>query len=203
MRNSAFSAIALAVAIATSLAPSQAATDASLATQDNPMTVVLDARKAPVGLAYSHMTIPVAPGRFWLDYPQWIPGEHGPTGPLDNITELRVTANGKPLHALRDRVDMYAFSVDVPAGVRRINVDFTVTLNSQMGGQMATRNLLVGNWNRDIFYQRNVDNTQYFAKASLIMPPDWDYASALPVANRTGQRVDFNTVSLETLVDSP
>src|SRR6202034_4679650 len=46
-------------------------------------------------------------------------------------------------------------------------------------------------------------NTQYFVKASIIMPAGWDYASALPVGTASGNRVDFNTVSLETLVDSP
>ena len=60
------------------------------------MTVVLDERKASLGLAYTHMTIPVAPGPFTLVYPQWIPGDtlraaaHG-------VTELRVTAGGSPL----------------------------------------------------------------------------------------------------------
>jgi len=175
--------------------------DAPLATQNNPMTIVLDASKAPIGLAYSHMTIPVAPGPFTIDYPQWIPGEHGPTGPLNNVSELRVTANGKPLDWQRDQVDMYAFHLNVPPGVTSIDVDFTVLLNDR--SMMATRNILVGNWNRYLFYQRNVDNSKYFVKASIVMPKDWDYASALPVANRSGDRVDFNTVSLETLVDSP
>jgi predicted metalloprotease with PDZ domain len=175
--------------------------DAPLATQANPMTVVLDARKAPIGLAYSHMTIPVAPGPFTIDYPQWIPGEHGPTGPLNDISELKVSANGKSLWWQRDQVDMYAFHLTIPPGVSSITVDFTVLLNDR--NMMATRNILVGNWNRYIFYQRNVDNEQYFVKASIIMPAGWDYASALPVASKTGDRVDFNTVSLETLVDSP
>jgi predicted metalloprotease with PDZ domain len=175
--------------------------DAPLATQANPMTVVLDARKAPIGLAYSHMTIPVAPGPITIDYPQWIPGEHGPTGPLNDISELKVSANGKSLWWQRDQVDMYAFHLTIPPGVSSIDVDFTVLLNDR--NMMATRNILVGNWNRYIFYQRNVDNEQYFVKASIIMPAGWDYASALPVANKTGDRVDFNTVSLETLVDSP
>ena len=176
--------------------------DTPLATQSNPMTVVLDATKAPIGLAYAHMTIPARPGPMTFDYPQWIPGEHGPTGPLSDVSELRMSANGAPLRWQRDQVDLYAFHVNVPPGANAVHVDFTVLLNGN-GGPMATRNILVGNWNRYIFYQRNVDNTQYFAKASIIMPPGWDYASALPVGTHSGQRVDFTTVSLETLVDSP
>jgi predicted metalloprotease with PDZ domain len=176
--------------------------DRPLATQSNPMTVTLDARKAALGRAYAHITIPVAPGRFTIDYPQWIPGEHGPTGPLSDISELRVSAGGKQLRWSRDQVDLYAFHLTVPPGTSTINVDFTVLLNGG-GDDMATRNILVGNWNRYIFYQRNIDNTQYFARASIIMPSGWDFASALPVASHAGGRVNFETVSLETLVDSP
>jgi predicted metalloprotease with PDZ domain len=178
----------------------------SLATGSNPMTVVLDERLAPRGLAYTHMTIPVAPGPFTLDYPEWIPGEHGPTGPLRDMSELRISANGQAIPWERDPVDMYAFHITVPPGVRRIDADFTAllnTANSFTDGQFATRNIMVGNWNRYILYQRNIDNTKYFVTASLILPPGWDYASALPVRSRSGARVDFDTVTLETLVDSP
>jgi predicted metalloprotease with PDZ domain len=187
--------------------PGMASTlDPSLATAGNPMTIALDERTAPRGFAYTHMTIPVAPGPFTLVYPQWIPGEHGPTGPLNDVSELRISANGGPIAWERDRVDMYAFHIDVPQGVSAVNVDFTVLLNHPnnfVDGQLATRDVMVGNWNRYLLYQRNIDNTKYFVRASLILPPSWDYASALPVASRNGNRIDFKTVTLETLVDSP
>jgi predicted metalloprotease with PDZ domain len=178
----------------------------SLATQSNPMTIVLDERTAPRGFAYTHMTIPVEPGSFTLDYPEWIPGEHGPTGPLHDMSQLTITANGKPVSWHRDRLDMYAFHLDVPPGVHRVNVDFTALLNAPnnfIDGHLATRNIMVGNWNRYMLYQRGIDNTKYYVRATLILPPGWDYANALPVASRHGNRIDFQTVTLETLVDSP
>ncbi len=178
----------------------------SLATASNPMTIVLDERPAPRGLAYSHMTIPVKPGPFTIVYPEWIPGEHGPTGPLHDISELVVKANGTTIPWRRDKVDMYAFHIDVPPGVNTIDVDFTVLLNTANNftdGQLATRNIMVGNWNRYLFYQPDINNEHYYVRASLILPPGWDYASALPVAARHGARIDFKTVTLETLVDSP
>jgi predicted metalloprotease with PDZ domain len=183
-----------------------AALDPSLATRDNPMTIVLDERTAPRGFAYTHMTIPVRPGPFTLDYPKWIPGEHAPTGPLNDLSELRISAKGQPIAWHRDEVDMYAFHIDVPADVTSVDVDFTVLINHPnnfVDGQLATRNIMVGNWNRYLLYQRNVDNTQYFVRPKLILPPSWDYASALPVAARTADTIDFKVVSLETLVDSP
>ncbi len=180
--------------------------DAPLATQGNPMTVVLDETTAPRGFAYTHVTIPVKPGPFTLVYPEWIPGEHGPTGPLHDLAQLKVSANGQSIDWQRDQVDMYAFHINVPDGVTTINADFTVLLNAPnffIDGTLATHNVMVGNWNRYLLYQRDIDNTKYFVKASLILPKDWDYASALPVASRNGNHIDFKTVSLETLVDSP
>ncbi len=188
-------------------ARTQAATlNPPLATASNPMTIVLDERTAPRGFAYTHMTIPVSPGRFTLVYPEWIPGEHGPTGPLNDMSELKISANGQPIAWHRDQVDMYAFHIDVPPGVTAVNADFTVLVNHPNNftdGNLATQYIMVGNWNRYLLYQQNIDNTKYYVRASLILPPSWDYASALPVASRTGQQINFKTVTLETLVDSP
>jgi predicted metalloprotease with PDZ domain len=194
-------ALSIVVASASTASAQAPGTVASLATQSNPETIVLDARKASVGIAYTHMTIPVQPGSFTIDYPEWIPGEHSADGPLGDISELRVSANGKPIEWHRDQVDLYAYHIDVPQGVTAINADFTVLLNGP--GTFATRNVMVGNWNRYILYQRNIDNTQSYVKASLVLPEGWGYASALPVALSSGNRVDFKTVTLETLIDSP
>ncbi len=152
------------------------------------------------------MTIPVRPGAFMLNYPQWIPGEHGPTGPLHDMSQLTISAGGHALPWQRDQLDMYAFHLMVPQGVHSINVDFTVLLNTAnnfVDGHLSTRNIMVGNWNRYILYQHGIDNRHYFARASIVLPSGWDYASALAQRSRSGNRVDFQTVSLETLVDSP
>jgi predicted metalloprotease with PDZ domain len=122
------------------------------------------------------------------------------------MSELKITANGQPIAWHRDPIDMYAFHIDVPQGVSSVNVDFTVLINHPNNftdGNLATQYIMVGNWNRYLLYQRNINNTKYFVRASLILPPNWDYASALPVVSRTGQHISFKTVSLETLVDSP
>lgn len=177
------------------------ALDPGLATQSHPMTVVLDARKASLGLATTTMTIPVKPGPFTIDFPEWIPGEHSPDGPLNVMSELRITANGHPLAWHRDQVDMYAFHLDVPPNTSDIDVKYVALVNAD--GHQATRNIMVTNWNRYVLYQRNINNSQYIVKASLIMPDGWDFASALPIASHVGNRVDFAPVSLETLVDSP
>ncbi len=173
-----------------------------LATQSRPMTLVLDARDAARGMMQSHMTMPAKPGAFTIVYPKWIPGEHGPTGPLNDLTQLRISAGGRDLTWRRDKTDMYTFHVDVPAGTDSIAVDFTVLLNGP-GDTMATRNIAIVNWNRDLLYQNNINSEKYFVKPSVILPQGWGYGTALPGARQTGDRVDFDTVSLYTLVDSP
>ena len=125
------------------------------------MTLLLDAREAARGIMASHMTIPAKSGAFTIVYPKWIPGEHGPTGPLNDLTQLRVSANGRDLAWRRDKIDLYAFHVDVPAGAESITVDFTVLLNAP-DDTMATRNLAIVNWNRDLLYQNDINSHQYF-----------------------------------------
>ncbi|MBV8281574.1 MAG: M61 family metallopeptidase, partial [Candidatus Eremiobacteraeota bacterium] len=48
-----------------------------------------------------------------------------------------------------------------------------------------------------------IDVRDAYVKASIILPSGWEYGTALPDAVRSGDRVDFGEVNLETLVDSP
>lgn len=174
---------------------------APYATQANPETLVLDASTAGRGFAISTMQIPVRPGPFTFVYPEWIPGGHGPTGPLGAISQIEVSANGKRLTWHRDTLDMYAFHVQVPRGVASIQVRFTVLLSAP--NPMWTHNLAVINWDQVLVYQSDVDYDHYYVKATIIMPPGWSHGTALIAADHVGQRVDFNVVPLQTLVDSP
>ncbi|MHB8178389.1 MAG: M61 family metallopeptidase [Vulcanimicrobiaceae bacterium] len=186
-------------------APALAAENASatsLSTANNPMTVFLDARLAPRGIMVTHMRIPVRPGPFTLVYPKWIPGEHGPTGPLNDLALLRISAKGKVLPWRRDKINMYAFHVNVPQGVSRLHVRFHVLLNAP-GDTMADANLAIVNWNRDLLYQNDTNSHQVFVNAGILLPPGWQYGTALPIAKSTGNRIDFSQTTLATLVDSP
>jgi predicted metalloprotease with PDZ domain len=181
--------------------PEPNASATSYATESDPETLVLDASTAGRGFATATMGIPVMPGPFTFVYPEWIPGDHGPTGPLAGIAQLEVTADGQTLAWARDKVDMYAFHVDVPQGVSSIKVRFTVVLNAP--DPVSTANLAIINWNRALFYQNDTNSHQVYLKASIILPPGWGYGTALPVAHQVGQRIDFNEVALNQLVDSP
>src|SRR4051812_47153854 len=84
------------------------------------LTVNADLREAARGLFHASLNIPVQSGSVTLMYPKWIPGEHGPTGPIRDFAVLKISAGGKSLPWRRDLVDMYAFHVEVPAGVTSI-----------------------------------------------------------------------------------
>jgi predicted metalloprotease with PDZ domain len=193
-------AVALVFLVVTATAARALGT--SLATSARPETLVLDASTAARGFMTSHMMIPVAPGPFTVVYPKWIPGEHGPTGPLNDLTGIKMWANGKALDWRRDTIDLYAFHVTVPPGATTLNVDFTVVLNAP-GDTMSTNNLAIVNWNRDILYQANTNSHQVFVKPSIILPAGWGYGTALTPIKTVGNRVDFKMAPLSMVIDSP
>jgi predicted metalloprotease with PDZ domain len=174
----------------------------SYATQAQPATLLLDASRAADGIIEVHERLPATSGPFTFVYPKWIPGEHGPTGPLNNLAALRVNADGRPLDWQRDSVDMYAFHVDVPSGAQAIDIDFTMLMNAP-DDVMSTHSLAILNWNRALVYQAGIDSHQYFVKPSIVLPAGWDFATALRGASQSGDRVDFAVTSLNMLVDSP
>ena len=53
-----------------------------------------------------------------------LPGNHAPRGPIDGLAGLIITAGGHAVEWLRDAVNVYAFHVQVPAGVSRLELEF-------------------------------------------------------------------------------
>src|SRR6187401_2383841 len=91
-----------------------------------PITLDVEARDVPRRIVHAKLVIPAKPGSMTLLYPKWLPGEHGPTGPIVNLAGPRLSVAGKPLAWRRDGVDMYAFHVEVPPGAATVTaeVDF-------------------------------------------------------------------------------
>ena len=92
----------------------------------SPILITADLTDAPRKLIHADIEMPVTPGPVTLTAAKWIPGTHRPSGPIDNFTGLIVRADGKELPWRRDDVDLYAFHIDVPQGVTKldIHVDF-------------------------------------------------------------------------------
>ncbi|MBV9233757.1 MAG: M61 family peptidase [Candidatus Eremiobacteraeota bacterium] len=173
-----------------------------LATQQRPVLLSLDASTAADGIIRVHERIPASRGAFTIVYPKWIPGEHGPTGPLNDLAALRISARGTALDWRRDNIDMYAFHVNVPAGADAIDCDFLLLMNAP-GDVMSTHSLAVLNWNRALLYQEGIDSHHYYVRPSIELPAGWDLATALREPARSGNRVTFAVTPLNMLVDSP
>src|SRR2546430_13330813 len=86
-------------------------------------SVFVDATDARRGVFHAHVTLPAKIWPMTFVYPKWVPGEHTPTGPLMQIAGLHVHAGAVEIPWSRDRVDVFAFHVDVPAPAQSIDVD--------------------------------------------------------------------------------
>ncbi|MGI8787801.1 MAG: M61 family peptidase, partial [Pyrinomonadaceae bacterium] len=176
------------------------AVQVSIAFAQTSVKLNLDASEAARNILHVRETMPVKAGDFSLFYPKWIPGEHAPTGTLNDIVNLYITANGKQLAWQRDDVEMFAFHLKIPDGVKEIEIVFD---DVSQPGTIATSQFSRVKWNRLILYPRGEKSDDVSVTASMKFPADWKYATALPVAKENGNAVDFKAVNLTTLVDSP
>jgi predicted metalloprotease with PDZ domain len=166
----------------------------------------VDLTDAPRNIFHAQLAIPVKPGPFTLVYPEWIPGNHRPSGPIANLTGLLMKAGGQTLPWERDPVDMYAFHVEIPAGVNELQVsldDITSSGSAGASGGAASSNVLDLNWNQVVLYPQGAspDDVQFIP--SVHLPAGWKFGTALYKAKASGDEVEFLPVSLTTLVDSP
>jgi predicted metalloprotease with PDZ domain len=175
--------------------------------QAQPIQVTLDLTDAPRKLLRARLIIPVKPGPLTLVYPQWIPGEHGPTGPVDNLAGIKFSANGRDIPWRRDDVNMFALHLDIPPGVSSIEAraDFLATAapSGFSAGASTGPNLAVVSWNEVALYPAGTPAGEVRFEPSLQLPEGWKFGTALADGARAGNAVHFQPVSLEMLVDSP
>jgi predicted metalloprotease with PDZ domain len=172
-----------------------------------PVRVVVDATEAARHILHTRLTLPVAPGALTLVYPRWIPGEHGPTGPIGSLVGLRMTARNRPLTWRRDPGDAYAFHLEIPAGTSELEVAFDVVPGGPSAHFSAdastTGQLAVISWNQLVLVPAGARMRELTMAPSLLLPAGWRLATALTSGRQAGARTDFAPVPLETLVDSP
>jgi predicted metalloprotease with PDZ domain len=198
-------------------AGSALAADAAAGAAPYPGTLLLhvDLSDTPHRVFHVREFVPAAPGPIELLYPQWIPGEHSPSGTLDGVSGLVITANGLPVPWRRDLDDMFRLHVDVPAGAKGLDLAFEFLSpgpGRKFGGSVsATPALTVLEWNQVVFYPAGVPVRQVTIAPAVTVPADWRWATALeaaPAADADAGKapaggVHFAPVSLEALVDSP
>src|ERR1700723_1236733 len=102
-----------------------------------PIRLAVDATQAPQKILHSHLQIPVKPGPLTLYYPEWIPGEHMPDGPIINVAGLEFVAGGKAVAWRRDLLDAFTFHLDIPRGASTLDVDLDFLLSAAATGFSA------------------------------------------------------------------
>ncbi len=166
----------------------------------------VDLTDAPRNFYHAKLQIPVHAGEVALVFPKWIPGNHRPSGPIGGLTGIRMEAAGRTLSWQRDPLEMYELHVTVPSGATTLDVslDAITTLDSAGGGgPAASSNLLDLNWNAVVLYPKGTRSDDVTFQPSVTLPAGWKFGTALPVAQASGDQVEFSAVSLTTLVDSP
>lgn len=174
------------------------------------MTLEVDATDVDRAIFAMKQTIPVpdearASGRFTVLYPQWLPGNHAPRGEIEKLVGLRFSANGKPLAWQRDSLDVNAFHIAVPQGVREVvaNFEFVSPAASNQGRVVVAPTMMNLRWNNVALYPAG-----YFARnipvdAMVTWPTGWQAGSAMRAKRANGSKVSYERVDFDTLVDSP
>jgi predicted metalloprotease with PDZ domain len=172
-----------------------------------PIRLRVDASQAPQKILHVHMEIPVSGAPVTLYYPEWIPGEHMPDGPIIQVAGMKFSGGGNAVAWRRDLVEMFSIHVDVPAGVSLLEADFDFLLSGPAtgfsAGASATASLDVLSWNQVLMYPKGMPAKDIIFAPSLRLPAGWKFGTALPISKQEGATIEFVPVALTTLVDSP
>ncbi len=167
--------------------------------------LAVDATDIEQRIVHVHETLTGIGADTVLLYPKWLPGTHAPEGPIDRLAGIKITASGAPVSWTRDPVDVYAFYVHPTAGVKSLDIDFDYLspTSPKVGAIEISRDLLLLEWNSLILYPAGYFARQIPVQASVTLPADWKFGSALEIAGTNGGAIEFKRTGLNTLVDSP
>ncbi|MCZ8320765.1 MAG: peptidase M61 [Novosphingobium sp.] len=171
------------------------------------MTLDIDASDTLRGAYRVTQTVPVAPGtsKLTLLFPQWLPGNHAPRGPLAELVDITFTSGGEVLRWKRDPLEVNAFHIDLPAGTREVVAKFihTSPLQPAEGRITMTQEMLNLQWEKMSLYPAGHYVRQIKVRPSVTLPAGWTAAVALDGQKQDGNRWSWGEHSYEVLVDSP
>jgi predicted metalloprotease with PDZ domain len=177
--------------------------------QKTPIQITADLTDGPRKLYHAEVDLPVKPGPAAFTTPQWIPGNHRPTGPVDQITGVVFTATGPSGEKIvlpwrRDDEDLYQFHVTVPKGVTSIHAHLDCIVLGR-----ATDKMAVLEWEKLLLYPANIPVRDIAIQPSVIVPTGWGIGTALVPTSTydpqhpAGGTVHFAATNVEQLQDSP
>ena len=165
----------------------------------------IDATDTERGIFRVRETIPVArPGPMALLFPKWLPGAHTPRGEIEKLAGLVIRGNGRILPWTRDTGDVFAFHIDVPAGVKVLDAEFQFlsATKTDQGRIVATPNLISLQPNSVSLYPAGYYTRQIPVQMTVKFPAGWTAAGAIP-AKAAGSTYTYDKTNYEILVDSP
>ena len=190
-------ALSIAFSLAFSAAPALA--------QKAPIEITADLTDAPRRLYHAEVYLPVKAGPLDLTTPEWIPGNHRPTGPANEITGVVFTANGKVLPWRRDDVDLYEFHLTVPEGVTTLHAHLDCIVTTRVSDKLA-----VLEWEKLLLYPAHTPVRDIPIQPSIKVPAGWGIGTALtPISPGpypvplAGSTTRFAETNVEQLEDSP
>jgi predicted metalloprotease with PDZ domain len=167
------------------------------------ISLVVDATNVADRVFTVRETIPVHGRDITLLYPEWLPGTHSPSNPVSDLAGLIITANGKRIPWLRNRVDMYAFHVAMPEDVSTLDVSFQYLAPMDPKHGRISSEFADITWNSVLLYPAGYFSRDINFETTLRLPEGWKFACALDVKSQKDGIVDFKGTTLNTLIDSP
>jgi len=171
------------------------------------LTVRLDAREVARKHVHTDLALAAKPGPLTLVFPKWIPGEHGPSGPLDTLVGLKIRAGAQTLTWARDPRDMFAITLTVPAGATRLDIGLDTGLPGEGGeftaGPTSSAQLAVISWNQFVLLPKGRDAAAISTEASVVAPADWQVTCALALSPQADGSLQLEAANLARLIDSP
>ncbi len=174
----------------------------------NTVDLHVDATGAASRVIHVRMSMPAKPGPMTLLYPEWIPGEHGPTGPIANLVGLKFSER-RSRHRLETRQRQY---VRVPCRNSRRRIGSRCGLRFRVAAR--SQRLHIGS-----LHHQRVSDSQLESAAAVsgrrgrrqrAIPRVSPTAAHLEVRHRAcrfrrkpAAKSIFRPASLTTLVDSP
>jgi len=169
-----------------------------------PIRITADLTEAPRKLYHAEIDLPVQPGPATFITPQWIPGNHRPTGPVSDITGVVFSVDGKPIYWRRDDQNLYEYHVEVPKGVKTLHAHLDCIVTSRASDKIA-----VLEWEKLMLYPANIPVRDIAIQPSVTVPAGWGLGTALSPAGpydpnaKVGGTTQFQPTTVEQLEDSP
>ena len=137
-------------------------------------------------------------GSVALWYPKWVPGSHGPGGPIANVAGLEIfDQNGSRLDWRRSPGEVYRIEVQVPAGVGELDVHLRYIVNQPTTTSFGhdcffSRTIGVISPSCLMLYPEGCNIDDPVVETKLTLPAGWHAASSLQFSDDNAAENDIS-----------